>query len=111
MTLIAGSTTFVKGIGTSHPSLSLPLSSALSIPHSLFDLMSVSKLTTKLNRSISFFSWFSRNSGFEDPEDNWRSELNGLYYFDGPSTIPVLALLLPLLTRYMLTYVTHPWPT
>lgn len=50
-----GSSTTVKGRGNSHLSIDLKLAYMLYAPNSLFNLISVSQITKKLNCSVSFF--------------------------------------------------------
>ena len=54
VTLANGSQTIAKGIGSACPLLSLPLTSALYIPNSPFNLISINKLTRDLNCLITF---------------------------------------------------------
>ena len=55
VTLADGSTSYVLGSGTIHPTLLITLTSVLSLPQFSFNLISMSKLTCTLNCSISFF--------------------------------------------------------
>lgn len=56
--LADGSMIKVKRIGTLYLNLSLPLSSTLYIPKLAFNLMSVSKLTKRLQHFVTFFHEF-----------------------------------------------------
>ena len=55
VTLANGSQTMAKGIGLAHHLPSLPLHSVLYTPKCPFNLISISKITHTLNRSITFF--------------------------------------------------------
>ena len=54
VTLANGSQTIAKGIDLTCPLHSLPLTSILYVPNSLFNLISISKLTSDLNCLITF---------------------------------------------------------
>ena len=56
LTLANGSQTIGKGIGSTCPLPSLPLTFVLYVPDSPFNLISISKLTRDLNCLITFFS-------------------------------------------------------
>ena len=58
VTLANGSQTVAKGIGLAHPLPSLPLTSILYTPECPFNLISISKITRTLNRSIIFSDKF-----------------------------------------------------
>ena len=53
--LANGSQTMAKGIGSTSPLPSIPLTSIIYVPDSLFNLISISKLTHDLNCLITFF--------------------------------------------------------
>ena len=55
ITLANGTQAMAKGIGSTCPLLSLPLTSVLSVPDSPFNLIFISKLIYYLNRSITFY--------------------------------------------------------
>ena len=54
ITLINGSQTMAKGIGSACPLPSTPLTSVLYVPDCPFNLISISKLTRDLNCLITF---------------------------------------------------------
>ena len=58
VTLANGSQTVAKGIGLTHPLLSLPLTYVLYTPKCPFNLISISKITRTLNCSIIFSDKF-----------------------------------------------------
>ena len=55
VTLADGSTSYILGSRTIHPTPLITLTSAMSLPQFSFNLIYVSKLTRTLNCSISFF--------------------------------------------------------
>ena len=54
ITLANGSQTMAKGIGSTCPLSSIPLTSVLYVPDSPFNLISINKLTCDLNCLITF---------------------------------------------------------
>ena len=86
VTLAYGSQTITKGIGSTCPLPSLPLTSVLYVPDSFFNLISISKLTRDLNFLITF-------SDHSVTLQDWSTvqaigighESQGLFYLSSPS--------------------------
>ena len=68
ITLANGTQTMAKGIGSTCPFPSLPLTSVLYVLDYLFNLISISKLSYDLNCSITF----SHSSITKNEEDDWH---------------------------------------
>ncbi|RVW49839.1 putative mitochondrial protein [Vitis vinifera] len=87
VTLANGSQTMAKGFGFAHPLPSLPLNSVLYAPECPFNLISISKITRTLNRSITFSDKFvtlqDRSTG---KTIGIGRESQGLYHLTVPST-------------------------
>ena len=84
-TLANGSQTVAKGIGLTHPLPSLPLTSILYTPECPFNLISISKITSTLNCSITFSDKFvtlqDRSTG---KTIGIGRESQGLYHLTSP---------------------------
>lgn len=96
VTLAAGSTTNVDGLGSITLNSSHSLDSILHVPRFPYSLMSVSKLTKSLNYSVTFFPG---SCVFQDlltgKKIDGVAEHGGLYYFsDGehPSLVALQSL-------------------
>ena len=87
ITLANGSQTMAKGIGSTCPLPSIPLTYVLYVPDCPFNLISISKLTRDLNYLITF----SDNSVTLQDQSTGRTirigrEFHGLFHLSSPSS-------------------------
>ena len=84
ITLANGSQTMAKEIGLASPLPSIPLTFVLYVPDSLFNLLSISKLTRDLNFLITFFD---NSVILQDRRTiDIGCEFQGLFYLNSPSS-------------------------
>ena len=87
ITLVNGSQTMAKGVGSTCPLPSVPLTSVLYVPDYPFNLISINKLTRDLNCLITF----SDNSITLQDQSTGRTigigrEFQGLFHLSSPSS-------------------------
>ena len=106
VTLTNGSQTIAKGIGSACPLPSLPLTSVLYVPDSLFNLISISKLTHDLNCLITFSDHSVTLQAWSTGQTiGIGRESQGLFHLSSPSSSTVCTFMdTPFLIHNLLSH-------